>query len=201
MVFDPHDDAQSGAASKTQTNVLSMAASAIAVALLWVLLFRLNQWAFSFFEVTVFITWIFLPAAIRMLAVMVCDWAGALGLFAGALFTNQTDSTGDLSDGLVLAFLSATGPLVAFWLCTRWLSLPATLTGLTARQLLVFAAVGALLNAVPHNIYFYISGRMTNPIEGLLPMVLGDFLGIIVVLYAVSLALRLIFKGAASQRV
>jgi hypothetical protein len=81
------------------------------------------------------------------------------------------------------------------------LSLPATLTGLTARQLLAFAAVGALLNAVPHNIYFYISGRMTSPIEGLLPMVLGDFLGTIVVLYAVSLALRLIFKGAASQRV
>ena len=201
MVFDPHDDAQSGAASKTQTNVLIMAASATAVALLWVLLFRLNHWAFSSFEVTVFITWIFLPAAIRMLAVMACDWVGALGLFAGSLFTNQIDPTGDLTDGLVLAFLSSIGPLLAFWLCTRLLSLPSTLSGLTARQLLVFAAVGALLNAVPHNIYFYISGRMTSPIEGLLPMVLGDFLGTVVVLYAVSLVLRHLFKRAPSQRV
>ncbi|MEI8402611.1 MAG: hypothetical protein WCG12_17555 [Alcaligenaceae bacterium] len=162
MVFDPHDDAQTGVATKTQTHVLTIAASAIAVALLWVLLFRLNRWAFSSIDVTIFISWIFLPAAIRMLAVMACDWAGALGLFAGALFTSQADPAAGLTDGLVLAFLSATGPLVAFWLCTRLLSLPVTLTGLTARQLLVFAAVGAVLNAVPHNIYFYLSDRMAS---------------------------------------
>lgn len=201
MVFDPHDDAKTGAASKTQTNVLSMAVSAIAVALLWVLLFRLNQWAFSSFEVSVFITWVFLPAAIRMLAVMACDWVGALGLFAGALVTNQTDFAGDLTDGLVLAFLSATGPLVAFWFCTRLLNVPSTLTGLTTRQLLVFATMGAVFNAVPHNIYFYLSGRMASPIEGLVPMLLGDLIGTVVVLYAVSFALRLIFNRQAKQRV
>jgi len=201
MVFDPRDDAPTGAAPKTQTNVLTIATSAIAVALLWVLLFRLNQWAFSSFEVTVFITWIFLPAAIRMLAVMACDWVGALGLFAGALFTNQTNSSGGLTDGLVLAFLSAAGALVAFWCCTRLLRLPSNLTGLTARQLLVFAITGAMFNAVPHNIYFYLSDRMASPIEGLVPMFLGDLLGTVVVLYAVSFALRLMFKRQANQRV
>jgi hypothetical protein len=201
MVFDPHDDVQSGAASKTQTNVLIMAASAAAVALLWVLLFRLNRWAFSSVDVTIFISWIFLPAAIRMLAVMACDWAGALGLFAGALFTNQTDPAAGLTDELVLAFLSASGPLVAFWFCTRLLSLPSNLTGLTARQLLVFATMGAVFNAVPHNIYFYLSDRMASPIEGLVPMFFGDLLGTVVVLCTVSFALRLIFKRSANQRV
>ena len=156
MVLEPKNDAQTGGATKTQTNVLTMAASAIAVALLWVLLFRLNRWAFSSIDVTVFISWIFLPAAIRMLAIMACDWVGALGLFAGALITNQADPAGSAIDGLVLAFLSAAGPLLAFWCCTRLLRLPPTLTGLTASQLLVFAVVGALLNAVPHNIYFYL---------------------------------------------
>lgn len=201
MVFDPHDDAKTGVASKTQTNVLSMAASAIAVALLWVLLFRLNRWAFSSIDVTIFISWIFLPAAIRMLAVMACDWAGALGLFAGALFTSQTDPVTGLTDEVVLAFLSATGPLVAFWFCTRLLSLPSNLTGLTARQLLVFATMGAVFNSVPHNIYFYLSDRMSSPIEGLVPMFLGDLLGTVVVLYAVSFALRLMFKRSANPRV
>jgi len=201
MVFDPHDDAKTGAAPKTQTQVLTIAASAIAVALLWVLLFRLNRWAFSSIDVTIFISWIFLPAAIRMLAVMVCDWAGALGLFAGAMFTSQADPATTLSDELVLAFLSASGPLVAFWFCTRLLSLPSNLTGLTARQLLLFATMGAVFNAVPHNIYFYLSDRMSSPIEGLVPMFLGDLLGTVVVLYAVSFALRLMFKRSASPRV
>ena len=198
MLFDPSNDAQAGAATKTQTHLLIMAASAIVVALLWVLLYRLNRWAFSSSEVTVFISWIFLPAAIRMLAIMVCEWVGALGLFVGALITNQVEPTGGVIDGLILAFLSATGPLLAFWCCTRLLRLPPTLTGLTARQLLVFAAVGALLNAVPHNIYFYLSGRMTSPTEGLVPMFLGDLLGTMVVLYAASLALRLLYKRTAN---
>ena len=201
MVPEPKNDAQTRVATtKTRNDVLIMAASAVAVALLWVLLFRLNRWAFSYIDVTIFISWIFLPAAIRMLAIMACDWVGALGLFAGALITNQADPAAGLTDGLVLAFLSATGPLLAFWCCTRLLRLPPTLTGLTAWQLLVFAVVGALLNAVPHNIYFYFSGRMTSPIEGLVPMFFGDLLGTMVVLYAASLALRLIFKRADSQR-
>lgn len=201
MAFDPHHDANTDAAAQKQTHVWVMVASAIAVALLWVLLFRLNRWAFSSIDVTVFISWIFLPAAIRMLAIMAFDWVGAVGLFAGALFTNQADPTISLNDGIVLAFLSSAGPLVAFWCCTRLLRLPFTLAGLTAKQLLVFATVGAVLNAVPHNIYFYLSGRMTSPIEGLVPMFLGDLIGTMVVLYAVSLALRLLFKRTAGQRV
>jgi hypothetical protein len=201
MVLDPRDDANTDAAAQKQTHVLVMAASAIAVALLWVLLFRLNRWAFSSIDVTVFISWIFLPAAIRMLAIMAFDWVGAVGLFAGALFTNQADPTISLNDGIVLAFLSSAGPLVAFWCCTRLLRLPFTLAGLTAKQLLLFATVGAVLNAVPHNIYFYLSGRMTSPIEGLVPMFLGDLVGTMVVLYAVSLALPLLFKRTAGQRV
>ena len=201
MVPEPKNDAQTRVATtKTRSDVLIMGASAVAVALLWVLLFRLNRWAFSSIDVTIFISWIFLPAAIRMLAIMACDWVGALGLFAGALITNQADPAAGLTDGLVLAFLSATGPLLAFWCCTRLLRLPPTLTGLTAWQLLVFAVVGALLNAVPHNIYFYFSGRMTSPIEGLVPMFFGDLLGTMVVLYAASIALRLMVKRADSQR-
>jgi hypothetical protein len=201
MALAPRDDAHTSAATQKQTHVLTLAVSALAVALLWVLLFRLNRWALSSFDVTVFISWIFLPAAIRMLAVMACDWAGAVGLFVGALFTSQTEPATDLTDGIVLAFLSATGPLLAFWVCTRLLSLPSTLTGLTAKQLLVFATVGALLNALPHNIYFYLSDRMTSPVEGLVPMFLGDLLGTLFVLYAASLALRLMFKRQTNQRV
>jgi hypothetical protein len=102
---------------------------------------------------------------------------------------------------LALAFLSAAGPLLAFWFCTRLLSLPSTLTGLKAKQLLVFSAIGAVFNAVPHNIYFYFSGHMTSPIDGLVPMFLGDLLGTVVVLCTVSFFLRLMFKRSANQRV
>lgn len=194
MAPDSPEGAPAGVTPKAQPKFLIFATTVIAVALLWVLLFHLNHWALSAFSVTPFISWIFFPAALRMLAVMVCQWVGALGLFVGALITNQTAPSGEFADGLILALLSAIGPLVAVWFCTRLLSLPLTLAGLTARQLLVFAGVGALLNAVPHNIYFYVSGRTSHPFEGLAPMFFGDLLGTLVVLYVASFVLRLAFK-------
>jgi len=200
MALDPQRDAYSSVSPKTQTNFLTKLLSAGSIALLWVLLYALNQWAFSITEISAFISWIFLPAALRMLAIMVCDWAGALGLFAGALLTTQTDLAEGFGDGLMLAFLSATGPMLAFWFCTRLLNLSKDLSGLTAKQLLVFASTGALFNAVPHNIYFYISGRMGSPIEGLVPMLFGDFVGTLIILYVASVALRLMFRPAPSPR-
>jgi hypothetical protein len=65
----------------------------------------------------------------------------------------------------------------------------------------VFAITGAVFNAVPHNIYFYLSDRMASPTDGLVPMFLGDLLGTLVVLYAVSFVLRLMFKRQTNQRV
>jgi len=200
MALDPQSDAHACVAPKTQTNFLTKMLLASLVALLWVLLYALNHWIFSVTEVSSFISWIFLPAALRMLAVMACDWEGAIGLFAGALVTNQTDPTGGFGDGLVLAFLSATGPLLAFWFCTKLLNLSTDLSGLTAKQLLVFASTGALLNAVPHNIYFYLSERTSSPIEGLVPMLVGDLIGTLIMLYAASLALRFVSRRVPSQK-
>jgi hypothetical protein len=194
MALDPQSDAHDRVVTKAQTNFLTKLLLAGVVALLWVLLFSLNQWAFSVTEVSSYISWIFLPAALRMLAVMVCDWVGAVGLFVGAMLTNQTDLTGGLGDGLMLAFLSAMGPMLAFWFCTKLLSLSKDLSGLTATQLFVFASTGALFNAVPHNIYFYLSGRMSSPIEGLVPMLVGDLVGTLIMLYVVSVALRFVSR-------
>lgn len=194
MALDPQSDAHDRVVTKAQTNFLTKLLLAGVVALLWVLLFSLNQWAFSVTEVSSYISWIFLPAALRMLAVMVCDWVGAVGLFVGAMLTNQTDLTGGLGDGLMLAFLSAIGPMLAFWFCTKLLSLSKDLSGLTATQLFVFALTGALFNAVPHNIYLYLSGRMSSPIEGLVPMLVGDLVGTLIMLYVVSVALRFVSR-------
>jgi hypothetical protein len=200
MALDPQSDAHASVAPKAKTSFLTKMLVAGLVALLWVLLYALNHWIFSVTEVSSFISWIFLPAALRMVAVMACDWAGAVGLFAGALVTNQTDPTGGFGDGVVLAFLSATGPLLAFWFCTKLLNLSADLSGLTVKQLLVFALMGALLNAVPHNIYFYLSERTSSPIEGLVPMLAGDLVGTLIMLYVASFALRFVPRRVPSPK-
>ncbi len=175
-------------------NIGAMFSLVAGVAVVWVALYKLNLWLFSDLQITGFISWIFLPAAIRVLAVMVAGWAGALGLFLGAVVTSAVFTDLMLLDVLTISALSALGPLAAVHLCTRWLSLPNDLSGLQRWQLLVFAVTGAVFNVLPHNLYFYLTGMSDNLWTGVIPMFVGDLIGTMSILYVASLSIRLILS-------
>jgi len=134
-----------------------------------------------------------------MISVMLLDWVGAAGLFVGAVITSDPFVNHNLSEAIVLAGLSALGPVLAVTFCTRWLRMPANFSGLGPRQLTLFGLVGALCNVIPHNIYFYIAGRMQNPFEGIVPMFVGDLLGTIIILYVSAVILKYVFPQRQHQ--
>ena len=193
MLFPPP-----GAVNQTQSNHrLSFGAMilfAMGITTVWVALYQLNSWFFSEIYLNSFISWIFLPAAIRMLAVMIGGWAGALGLFVGAILTNLSLFEIEPINAMVLAALSALGPVVAVHLCTRWLQLPLDLAGLQRSQLLVFALAGSIFNVIPHNLFFYSTGLSHDAWSGVLPMLVGDLSGTLIVLYLASVSIRMVAK-------
>jgi hypothetical protein len=178
--------------SPVANSVLGMLASGLLVVLLWTGLFYLNEWLFSAVSVSSVINWIFLPAAIRMLAVMALGWVGVVGLFIGALLTTDIVMHSGWHDAIVIASLSALGPLVAVRVCTQWLGVSDDLSGLRPSQLATFSVAGAVCNVVPHNFYFFFSGHTPDIFSGMVPMLVGDLLGTLVVLYVASLALKLL---------
>lgn len=162
------------------------------VAIAWYLLYHLNQWMFASFMVSDQVSWIFLPAAIRMLAVVLFGWAGVLGLFLGALFTNQLFGEVPFITAMTMSVLSSLGPWLAYRTCIQWFNLPDDLAGLKPRHLLILSAVGAFFICVPHCIFFYVSGISTSLWHDLIPMFTGDLVGTLVVLYAASWLLKLL---------
>lgn len=177
--------------NSTLARVLSSFLAIIFIALSWCLLFKFNEILFATSEFSKHISWIFLPAAIRMLSVMVFEWVGAVGLFIGAMITSDILLGDNFSTALVLSSLSALGPVFAVAVCSKWLGLSRTLSGLGPRQICLFALIGALFNVVPHNIYLYFAGHMQTPFTGLLPMLIGDLVGTAIVIYLTSIVLRL----------
>lgn len=196
MLSTPPGDAQKVELTNHRLSIVAMILFVLGVALAWFALFQLNTWLFSTIHLTGFISWIFLPAAIRMLAVMVGGWTGTLGLFFGGILTNLSLLKYEPFNIVMLAGLSALGPLIAFNLCTRWLKLPRDLAGLQRSQLLVFAIVGAIFNSFPHNLYFYFTGLSPDAWSGVVPMFIGDLAGTLIMLYLASLVIRLFSKGA-----
>lgn len=159
-----------------------------AVAALWVLLFELNRWLFASWEASALANWIFLPAALRLVAVLILGWRGACGLFVGALVTNALMAT-PWPQALALSTLSALGPVMAVKLAHDVLRWPTDLAGVRFSHLLLLAALGAFCNGLLHHSYLLWT-QQAQAGEQLLAMISGDMVGTVAVMITAALALR-----------
>ncbi len=159
--------------------------------LAWFFLYRLNGWLFSQEITSHFASWIFLPQIVRLIAVLICGWRGAIGLFVGALLTGDYSSDSAILHSIVLAFLSSIGAYIAVYFFLWWARLPDTLSGLKGRHLWQLALLGAIFNSIPTNTYLFFSGLITNWWMGVLPMLSGDWFGSAIMLYVMRLTQKL----------
>ena len=172
------------------SSVLHFFAGMAAVALLYVLVFTLNAWMFSVARVSDHISWIFLPAAIRMLAVMLLGWSGVAGLYVGSLSLLGSMFEFDPLGALIVAGLSSVPCLLAARLVQRLFRVRTDLAGMTGRQLLVFGVAGGFLSSGFHTLYFVYAAQSLDPVDGFIPMFVGDTLGTFIVLYLGALVIN-----------
>lgn len=161
-----------------------------AVALAYVLFYRLNNWLFDQAKVTDFVSWIFLPAAIRMVAVLLLGWAGVAGLFLGSLLTIVPVLFNDPAHALTLATLSSVMPILAVFAVQKMTGISTDLSGLKARHLFAFGLAGGLVNSVAHITYFVLHEESLSPLQAFPAMFVGDSIGTLVMLYAAAIVMR-----------
>lgn len=155
------------------------------IALVWVMLYVANDWLFEHVAISVYASWVFLPAALRMLAVMLCGWIGVLGLLVGSVITGYyTHGMGDPGMLIVLAGLSALSPMMAFLVCTHWFGWRDDLRGLNAVQLVVLSTLVSLFGASLHNLHLLAIGAINGFSQTFTTMFVGDMIGTFLVLYA-----------------
>lgn len=164
----------------------------LVIALLWVSLFKLNEWLFNATSISQHINWIFLPAALRMVSVMLLGATGSIGLVLGAIITSNPAN--HAIDALILATLSGLCPYISVALCTHLFRLPQDLGGLNAKQLLGFAVAGGIFSVIPHHLYFYSRQQVAYFLDGAGAMLIGDIAGALIMLYAVNLGINLFDK-------
>lgn len=174
------------------TSLSSKLFTIFAVAAAWCATFYLNKLAFSHFDFSsVIISWVFLPAAVRLLAVMLAGWVGVVGLFVGS-FTFAMLGLGytpAVKNVLILSTITSVGPMLALLLCVWGLNIKEGFRGFSGFNLLVLCAVCALFTSLPNNIAFYYLGLSPTILKGFGPMFIGDFLGTLIVLYLIRLVL------------
>ena len=162
----------------------------IGATLAWVALFKLNALAFSSLEHSLRAHWIFLPAALRVISVVLYEQAGAIGLAVGAYLTLPRGESTDLPWELMLAMSSGLAPLVGVQLCRRVIALDQNLVGLTGKHIALLSVVTALVNSALVNGCMVIAHRWHGDFEQIATIVVGDVAGAAVVLAIISIFLQ-----------
>ena len=171
--------------SKALRDTFEKTALTLISAVLFVGFFQLNNWAFSIFEYSEGISWVFLPAGFRVILVLVLGLPGALGLMLGSWFIDRDLFT---QDGATLAFLNGVVGGLTPWLVMKFLIhrqwLDPKLQSLNALLLLKMTLIFAATSALMHQLVWLVLDRPhLNIWVDIWPMFMGDALGALLMLY------------------
>jgi hypothetical protein len=164
-------------------------ATMIAVAIVWIVVFWINAWCFKAITYSSYANWVFLPAAVRLIVVLLCQKVGALGLVLGAYATMSGTSSGHMLHQMLVAATSGLAPLVAVWAGKRWFLIPDSLAGLRAMHIALLSTLCSVCNAVLLNTYLLISRHLDHALAQIATVFVGDFLGTAIVLFLLSFGL------------
>ena len=178
--------------------------SALRLQLLFVLLtvalflatLAVNEWFFHRLEFTRGINWVYLPAGVRLLCMLLFGGAGAIGLLIGCwLASFLYFFPDDLQRAFMGGVLAVLGPWLVYLGAQRAWGLQVSLAKLSPARLLWLGAGCAVISPLMHHLYFAWRGQ-SELVSGFIAMSIGDFVGILIVLYAIKGLLALIPQPA-----
>lgn len=170
-----------------------------ATVLLFLSLNTFNECLFSQLEYSYGINWVFLPAGMRLLATLLFGTAGFIGLFLSGLLLNFFHFTFDDPLRAVLGALAGSlGAYLVYLLAQRVYGLRASLANLTPRRLMLLILLCSMASPLLHHLVFAYQGHTENVVSSYLAMFIGDFMGTLIVIYTIKVALSLL---PATERV
>lgn len=173
----------------SRRNLTVYAAEVLLSAAAYTLLFILNEQFNPFFWERLGVSWLFLPAGLRLLLVLLCGWPAAVGIMIGGWITGSWMLAEHA--WLVPAFgvINGLAPLLAAWLAHRYLGMRLSLANLTPLSLPGLSLLFAAINVLMQQALYLLSGL--TPVgelpTALFAMFFGDVTGALVVLFLTSL--------------
>jgi hypothetical protein len=164
----------------------------LGTAIIYVLFHALTGWIFKKAEYATGVNWLYLPAGVRLIAVLLFAEAGAVGVLMGSLvaafgFVFANDPVTAIGGALI----SAIAPYLSYRLILARLGLESSLANFTAARLLACCVIYALLNAAGQQIWYTFRNISEASLEGFVVMFVGDLLGTLVVVYSIKIFLVL----------
>ncbi len=184
------------------SNLRLQVSMVVATMVSFALMLIVNEWLFTRLEFARGINWIYLPAGVRLLSTLLFGEAGAVGLLLVSwlvcFFYFFPD---DYARSFVGGILAAAAPYLAYRIAQHFYGLDASLRNLSPWRLLACVAGYAIASPLLHHLWFALHGDTTDLLRRFAVMAAGDFIGTLIVIYAMKLLLSFLpARGRATIR-
>ena len=165
-------------------------------ALLYSALFFFNDWITEALKYDLGVSWIYLPAGLRLLLILIFGLAGAIGI-AIASFTISYFGVfpPDLVTCIGIGLISGFAPLLAKWLVVSSIPINNDLSNLSLQKIIICVVAYAFISAGLHQYWFELRDLESSSLDHFLVMFIGDIAGSILLIALIKYSIDLLKRS------
>jgi hypothetical protein len=153
--------------------------------------FYLNHLVNYQFEINQSISWLFLPAGLRVFLTLIFIYSGALGLCIASLFINFLSFPDfDIVTKIGIAAICGTAPLMSRLFVVHQFKVEPNLQNLSIWQLITIVVIFALFSSGLHQLWFITRGSDSGSWNLFITMFFGDIVGSIAFLALIKFIIK-----------
>ena len=170
-------------------------------ALLYSALFFFNDWITEMLKYDLGVSWIYLPAGLRLFLILIFGLAGAIGIAAASFAISYFGVfPPDLFTCIGIGLISGFAPLFAKWVVVSNTYISNDLSNLSMQKILLCIVVYALMSSAFHQHWFVLRDLESGSLNHFLVMFAGDIAGsillIVLIKYGIDLMRHRVPRGS-----
>ncbi len=167
-------------------------------AILYAASFLINSYVMGSFSFSLGVSWVFLPAGLRLLLTLLLDKNGAIGIAIASIAISLGFYFEDLILGIGAGVISGLAPYIAKLLVFPDSDSNRDLSQLDAKQLLNCVFVFSVVSPIMHQAWYSLHNKEGLFFEELGVMIIGDLIGTLIVIYLAKAGIFLYKKRASN---
>lgn len=169
-------------------------------AFVYAVIFFLNDLLTVHLEYGLGVSWIYLPAGLRLFLILIFGFSGALGIALASFAISYFGAfSPDLTTCIGVGVISGFAPYLAKWAVVSNITINRDLSDLSMQKILWCIGVYALMSAGLHQWWFVLRGLDSGSLNHFFVMLVGDIAGSLLLIAAIKYGIDFFKKSAMTH--
>ena len=165
-------------------------------ALLYSALFFLNDRLTEVLKYDLGVSWIYLPAGLRLFLILIFGLAGAIGIAVASFAISYYGVfPPDLLTCIGIGLISGFAPLLAKWVVIANINISNDLSNLSLQKIIFCVVVYAFMSAGLHQCWFVLRDLESGSVDHFLVMFIGDIAGSVLLIALIKYSIDLLKRS------